>query len=198
MPPRTAPTGAPLHTAHVSTRAAIEQIRAAKERGLPITAEVTPHHLTLTHDVVAFSTNGSGLRQAQPDELIYDTNAKVNPPLRSQDDVDACVEALRDGVIDAIATDHAPHADYEKACGFDEAAFGTSGPGTASSPGTTQFSARAMMRGVVVLPTPRTPVRVKAWASLPEPMALVSVRTMASWPIRPEKSAGRYLRARTR
>ncbi|MCH8993953.1 MAG: dihydroorotase [Chloroflexi bacterium] len=118
---------APLHIAHVSTRSAIELIRSAKERGVPVTAEVTPHHLTLSHRDVAFAANGS----APSGGLSYDTNTKVNPPLRTRDDVAACVEALRTGVIDAIATDHAPHADYEKACEFDEAASGISGLETA-------------------------------------------------------------------
>jgi dihydroorotase len=119
-----AQVGAPVHIAHVSTRGTIDLVRAAKERGLPVTAEVTPHHLTLTHHAVAFSTDGDGA-------LAYDTSAKVNPPLRSRDDVAACVEGLRSGVIDAVATDHAPHADYEKQCEFDEAVFGISGLETA-------------------------------------------------------------------
>ncbi|MCH7699396.1 MAG: dihydroorotase [Chloroflexi bacterium] len=122
-----AETDLPLHLAHISTRAAVDLVRTAKQRGLPITAEVTPHHLTLTHEAVAFSQNGSNGNAT----LLYDTNAKVNPPLRTADDVAACVEALREGVIDAIATDHAPHADYEKACEFDEAVFGISGLETA-------------------------------------------------------------------
>jgi len=117
-------TGAHVHIAHVSTRGAVEAIRRAKSRGVPVTAEVTPHHLTLTDATVAFGANGG-------DELVYDTNAKVNPPLRSQDDVDACVEGLLDGTIDCIATDHAPHAVIEKLCEFDDAAFGISGLETA-------------------------------------------------------------------
>jgi dihydroorotase len=117
-------TGARVHIAHVSTRAAIDEIRLAKARGVDVTCEVTPHHLTLTDEVVAFGVPGS-------DELVYETNAKVNPPLRSQDDVNACVEALLDGTIDCIATDHAPHAVIEKLCEFDEAAFGISGLETA-------------------------------------------------------------------
>lgn len=121
-----AETGLPIHLAHISTRASVDLVRSAKQRGLPVTTEITPHHLTLTHEMVAFAQNGT-----VDTPLIYDTNAKVNPPLRTPDDVAACVEALRDGVIDAIATDHAPHADYEKACEFDEAAFGISGLETA-------------------------------------------------------------------
>jgi dihydroorotase len=117
-------TGAHVHIAHVSTRGAIEEIRRAKARGVRVTCEVTPHHLTLTDEIVAFGAAGG-------DELVYETNAKVNPPLRSQDDVEACVEALADGTIDCIATDHAPHAVVEKLCEFDEAAFGISGLETA-------------------------------------------------------------------
>jgi dihydroorotase len=117
-------TGAHVHIAHVSTRGAIEAIRWAKARGVRVTCEVTPHHLTLTDEVVAFGALGG-------DQLLYDTNAKVNPPLRSQDDGNACVAALVDGTIDCIATDHAPHAVIEKLCEFDEAAFGISGLETA-------------------------------------------------------------------
>jgi dihydroorotase len=117
-------TGAHLHIAHVSTRGAVDAIRRAKARGVRVTAEVTPHHLTLTDEIIAFGALGS-------DDLIYDTNAKVNPPLRSLDDVEACVEALADGTIDCIATDHAPHAIIEKLCEFDDAAFGISGLETA-------------------------------------------------------------------
>jgi dihydroorotase len=119
-----AATGAHVHIAHVSTRGAVDAIRRAKARGVHVTAEATPHHLTLTHEVVAFGALGG-------DALLYDTNAKVNPPLRSQDDVDACVEGLSDGTIDCIATDHAPHAEIEKLCEFDDAAFGISGLETA-------------------------------------------------------------------
>ena len=117
-------TGAHVHIAHVSTRGAVEAIRRAKARGVRVTAEVTPHHLTLTDEIVAFGANGGW-------GLVYDTNAKVNPPLRSQDDVDACVEGLADGTIECIATDHAPHATVDKLCEFDDAAFGISGLETA-------------------------------------------------------------------
>lgn len=117
-------TGAHVHIAHVSTRGAVEAIRAAKARGLRVTTEVTPHHLTLTDELVAFGAHGGW-------DLMYDTNAKVNPPLRSADDVEACVAGLADGTIDCIATDHAPHAVIEKLCEFDDAAFGISGLETA-------------------------------------------------------------------
>lgn len=133
-------TGGRLHIAHASTRAAVEAIRRAKARHVRVTAEVTPHHLTLTHEAVAFGVAGG-------DELLYDTNAKVNPPLRTQDDVDACVEGLIDGTIDCIATDHAPHAVVEKLCEFDDAAFGISGLETAFA-----LCMRLVHRGQVELP----------------------------------------------
>ncbi len=117
-------TGAHVHIAHVSTRGAVDAVRRAKARGVRVTAEVTPHHLTLTDETVAFGALGGT-------ELVYDTNARVNPPLRSRADVDACVGALADGTIDCIATDHAPHAVTEKLCEFDEAACGISGLETA-------------------------------------------------------------------
>ncbi|HXV35715.1 MAG TPA: dihydroorotase, partial [Myxococcota bacterium] len=108
-------TGAHLHVAHVSTRGAVEAIRQARDRGVHVTAEVTPHHLTLTDEAV----------------LGYDTNAKVAPPLRSAADVRACRAGLVDGTIDAIATDHAPHALHEKNLEFTEAPPGLIGFETA-------------------------------------------------------------------
>ena len=116
-------SGAHLHIAHVSTAGSVALIRAARERGTHVTAEVTPHHLTLTHEEVAFGDDGG--------VLLYNTNAKVNPPLREQSDVEALRAALRDGVIDAIATDHAPHARMDKEIEFDLAAPGISGLETA-------------------------------------------------------------------
>ena len=111
-------TGGRLHIAHVSTAGSVTLIRHAKEAGIPITAEVTPHHLTLTEERV-MSHSG------------YDTNAKVNPPLRTYRDVQALISGLREGVIDAIATDHAPHTIKDKMCEFTGAPFGISGFETA-------------------------------------------------------------------
>ncbi|MBW2543498.1 MAG: dihydroorotase [Deltaproteobacteria bacterium] len=108
-------TGAHLHVAHVSTKGAVAAIRRSRERGAHVTAEVTPHHLTLTDEAL----------------LGYDTNAKVAPPLRSKADVLACREGLADGTIDAIATDHAPHAVHEKDLEFTEAPPGLIGFETA-------------------------------------------------------------------
>jgi len=118
-------TSARLHIAHVSTRGSVELIRRAKEKGIAVTAEATPHHLTLSEERVM------GWQAGKNDQLTYDTNAKVNPPLRSEEDIAALIEGLRDGVIDIIATDHAPHTLVDKMCEFGFAAFGISGFETA-------------------------------------------------------------------
>ena len=108
--------GAHLHICHVSTAGSVALIAAARARGAHVTAEVTPHHLTLTHEEVAF---GDDYRSAR-----YITNAKVNPPLREETDLEALAIALRDGVIDCIATDHAPHSVADKEIEFDLASPG--------------------------------------------------------------------------
>jgi len=118
-------TGSHVHIAHVSAAGSVEIIRQAKGRGVRVTAEVTPHHLALTHQAVMLGPAET------PGGLAYDTNAKVNPPLRTPADVKACIAGLRDGTIDCIATDHAPHAIQDKLCEFDAAAFGISGLETA-------------------------------------------------------------------
>ena len=114
-------TKARLHIAHVSTKGSVELIRHAKAEGVSVTAEVTPHHLTLTEERI------SGKASSKP----FDTNAKVNPPLRTKEDVEALIEGLKNGVVDAIATDHAPHTPADKNCGLELAAFGISGLETA-------------------------------------------------------------------
>ncbi len=108
-------TGARLHIAHTTTEGSVDLIRCAKEKGIRVTAEVMPHHLTLTDEKV----------------MDYDTNAKVNPPLRTKQDVQALIQGLKENVIDIIATDHAPHADVDKLCEFGLAVFGISGFETA-------------------------------------------------------------------
>ncbi|MDQ7793615.1 MAG: dihydroorotase [bacterium] len=110
-------TGGHLHLAHLSTAASVALVRDAKARGLGVTAEVTPHHLVLTDEAV--------------NEYRYDTDTKVNPPLRTAGDIEALVGALADGVIDAIATDHAPHHRDDKDVEYNYAAFGISGLETA-------------------------------------------------------------------
>jgi dihydroorotase len=108
-------TGGSLHCAHISSAGALRMIRDAKARGVSVTCEATPHHFILTDEEVR----------------TFDTNTKMNPPLRSKADVDAVIEALVDETIDAIVTDHAPHHADEKAFEFDLAPFGIVGLETA-------------------------------------------------------------------
>ena len=112
-----------LHIAHLSTAGGVEQVRRAKERGLRVSAEVTPHHLTMTEEWV-LGEHGRSAMSAALTAVAYETRAKVSPPLRTEDDRVALVEALADGTIDAVATDHAPHTFADKAVPFDEAAVG--------------------------------------------------------------------------
>lgn len=105
-------TGCPLHIQHISTAVGLDMVRAAKEKGLPVTCEVTPHHLFLSEDDI---------------DSTYNTSLKVNPPLRTQEDREALIDGVKDGSIDAIVTDHAPHAEWEKAHEFEYAPFGMTG-----------------------------------------------------------------------
>ncbi|NNK07382.1 MAG: dihydroorotase [Deltaproteobacteria bacterium] len=108
-------TGARYHVAHISSFGAVRLIREAKSRGLRVSAEVTPHHLLFTDEAL----------------LSYDTYCKVNPPLREAEDLEALREAIADGTIDCIATDHAPHSELEKDCEFEAASVGINGLETA-------------------------------------------------------------------
>jgi len=110
-------TGAHAHICHASTRGSMDLIRDAKARGIDVTCEVTPHHLLLTDEIV-----GS-----------YDTDTKVNPPLRSQEHLEALIEGLQDGTVDCIATDHAPHHWESKDCEYNLASNGISGLETAAA-----------------------------------------------------------------
>ena len=116
-------TAARVHLAHVSTRGAIQAVRHAKEKGLAVTCEVAPHHWTLTDEAVAGGQIGTP----------YDTDTKMSPPLRSRDHVQAILDGLRDGTVDVIASDHAPHHADEKALEFDQAPFGIIGLETSVS-----------------------------------------------------------------
>ena len=109
--------GSRVHICHLSTRGSVEIVRWAKSRGIDVTAEVTPHHLVLTEELAR----------------SYDPRYKVNPPLRTSDDVEAVREGLADGTIDAVATDHAPHAHEDKDCEWAAGAFGMLGLETALS-----------------------------------------------------------------
>ena len=117
-------TGGRIHIAHLSTAGALDLVRQAKRSGVNATCEATPHHLTLTDEAVM--GNPAGGRYDPLGTAAYDTAAKVNPPLRVHEDVEALVAGLADGAIDAIATDHAPHGRVDKLCAFEEAAMGIS------------------------------------------------------------------------
>jgi len=131
-------TGAQVHCQHLSSAGSVRLIREAKQRGLPVTAEACPHHLVLTDAAVAGSDKfwaqdgatvfvcGSGTAKP-PGWPSYDTNVKMNPPLRSAEDREALLEGLTDGTIDLLASDHAPHCDFEKEVEFDYAPFGITG-----------------------------------------------------------------------
>ncbi len=108
-------TGLPTHLAHISTKGTVDAVRLAKAKGLKVTCEVTPHHFTITEDELE----------------SFDTNFKMNPPLRTKEDLKAIKEGLKDGTIDCIATDHAPHASWEKEVELDKAPFGIVGLETA-------------------------------------------------------------------
>jgi dihydroorotase len=124
-------TGAPLHIAHVSTAGAVRLIREAKVRGIQVTAETAPQYFTLTDEAVR----------------TFDTATKVNPPLRSAEDRAAIREGLRDGTIDVIASDHAPHARTDKEVEFDNAASGITGLETSLA-----LSLRLVDEGILTLP----------------------------------------------
>ena len=110
-------TNCPVHIAHVSTKSSVKAIKRAKEDGVPVTAETAPHYFTLDHSSV----------------IGYNTNFKINPPLRSLEDIQAIKRGLKENIIDVIATDHAPHSPLEKELEFDQAAFGIIGLETAVS-----------------------------------------------------------------
>jgi dihydroorotase len=113
-------TGGHVHVAHMSARQSLRAVRAGKDRGVRVTCEVAPHHFTLTDEAL----------EGPPK---YDTNLKMNPPLRDRADRDAMLEGIADGTVDAIATDHAPHHADEKMLEFDRAPFGIVGLETAVS-----------------------------------------------------------------
>lgn len=120
---------APIHIAHISSKNSVELVREAKKKGLKITAEVTPHHLVLTDEAVE----------------NFDTSTKINPPLRSEEDRQALVAGLLDGTIDIVATDHAPHARYEKEVEYAYAPFGAIGLETALALMNTKFVKTGLM-----------------------------------------------------
>jgi len=166
-------TGCRVHFAHLSTARSIDLVREAKARGLSVTCEVTPHHLFLDEDAI---------------DATYDTSLKMNPPLRTSADREALVAGLLDGTVDAVATDHAPHAAHEKALEFELAPFGTTGLETALSLMITNLVARDVVgwdtlvnvmaagpRGAVGLPAVRLEPGAIADITIIDPEARVEV-----------------------
>jgi len=167
-------TGGHVHLCHMSTRGSVELIRRAKEQGLRVTAEVTPHHLTLTDH----ACEG------------YDTHAKMNPPLREAADVAALRAGLQQGVIDCIASDHAPHAYDAKEAAFDDAPFGILGLETAFAVAYTEL----VLGGVLTLPeliarmstAPATAFRLPGGSLAPgAPADIVVLDVTAHWTVDP-------------
>lgn len=178
--------GARLHIAHISTAGAVEAVRRAKKRGARVTAEACPHHFTLTEDAVR----------------SYDTNAKMNPPLRTAADVEAVIRGLADGTIDCIATDHAPHAREEKETPFADALFGIVGLETALGltlkalvqPGILTLSeaiARLTIEPLGVLTGDHVPLEDVnlSWGTLAEgaPADVVVFNPEAEWTVEPDR-----------
>jgi dihydroorotase len=167
-----------LHIAHLSTRKSLELVREAKQAGLPVTCEVTPHHFTLTDE-----------------DVNYDTRFKMNPPLGSREDREALLAGLVDGTVDAIATDHAPHTQAAKEVEFDRAPFGVTGFETALALALEALvhSGRAPLARMVELFT-SGPARIlgkrRALAEN-QPADLTIFSTEHRWTFRAEESASR-------
>jgi dihydroorotase len=170
-------TGCPLHIAHLSARASLELVRAAKAKGLRVTCEVTPHHFTLTDE-----------------DVQYDSRYKMNPPLASREDRDALIAGLADGSVDAIATDHAPHEPASKDVEFDRAPFGVTGFETALALGVdlVHSGKLSLMRLVDLFTTgPARVLGMKRRIAENEPGDLTIFSTDHNWTYRTEESASK-------
>ena len=200
--------GARLHFTHVSTAAALDHVRRAKADGLPVTCDVTPHHLALTDEWVAgarrYAWEAGSDGDPWRDEAIvaapYASSTRVNPPLRVPSDALACLAALRDGTADAIATDHAPHTEVDKAVEFGSAANGISGIETALGLVLAAVDAGelSLARAVEALTTgpagllgPRTRRHGQVGLVEGAPADLVVIDRGASWTVAPEGLASR-------
>jgi dihydroorotase len=167
-----------LHICHLSTRGGVEIVRWAKSQGMSVTAEVTPHHLLLTDDLVE----------------SYDPVYKVNPPLRTMDDVQALREGLADGTIDIVATDHAPHADEDKDCEWSAAAFGMIGLETALSvTATAMISTKMMDWNSLAVRMSTKPAQIGGYANhgviaVGAHANLTAIDTEARWKVNREES----------
>jgi len=171
-------TGARLHIAHLSTRASLDHVRAARANGLAVTCEVTPHHFTLIDE-----------------DVVYDTNFKMNPPLASRDDREALLEGIADGGVDAIATDHAPHHPASKDVEFDSAPFGITGFDTALALGLSELVHTkhiSLMRLVELFTTgPARVLGIERKLAVGAPADITIFSTEAKWTFRAAESASR-------
>ena len=173
-------TGGHVHFAHLSSRRSIELVRQAKARGVRVTCETCPHYFTLTDEAVRG----------------FQTRAKVNPPLKTSDDVQAIIEGLRDGTIDTIATDHAPHASWKKAAEFDQAPFGLIGLETALALAVTHLiEPKHLTWPQLVEKMARQPARVLGMAGgtlgIGEPADVTIVDAQRAWTIDPQRFASK-------
>ncbi|MBI2777820.1 MAG: dihydroorotase [Chloroflexi bacterium] len=205
--------GARLHLTHLSTSASLELVRRAKAAGLPVTCDVTPHHLVLTDEWVAGSRRwswealdaGGAARDPWRDGSItagaFDPSLRVNPPLRGPVDAAACLAALRDGTADAIATDHAPHTEVDKAVEFGLAANGISGIETALGTVLAAVDAGRLTLATAIAALTSGPVRVLQGRGSGSPAArglaegavadLVVFDRSAAWTVTPDSLASR-------
>jgi len=171
-------TGARLHIAHMSTLDSLEYVRAAKRQGLRVTCEVTPHHFTLIDE-----------------DVRYDTNYKMNPPLASREDRDALIAGLADGSVDAIATDHAPHHPASKDVEFDRAPFGITGFETALALGLAELVHKGklpLMRLVELFTAgPARVLGIERKIAPGEPADLTIFSTDHAWTFRASESASK-------
>ena len=171
-------TGAHLHIAHMSARRSLEHVRWAKERSLRVTCEVTPHHFTLTDE-----------------DVRYDSNYKMNPPLASREDRDALIAGLADGSVDAIGTDHAPHHPASKDVEFDRAPFGITGFETALALGLSELvhaNKLSLMRLVELFTTgPARVLGIERKIAAGEPADLTLFSTTHEWTFRAAESASK-------
>jgi dihydroorotase len=195
--------GARLHLTHVSTAASLELIRGAKAAGLPVTCDVTPHHLALTDEWVAGARrfawdageDGDPWRDEANVAAPYDPSLRVNPPLRTPADALACLAALADGTVDAIATDHAPHTEVDKAVEFGHAANGISGIETAiglvlAAVAAGQLSLLRAIEALTIGPAIVLGARTRRAGSVGlvegAPADLVVIDRRATWTVTPE------------
>jgi dihydroorotase len=190
-----AETGARLHLTHVSTGAALDAVRRARQRGLPVTCDVTPHHLALTDEWVAgarrFAWEEPAGDPMVPDRA-YDGACRVNPPLPSREDAMALLAGVADGTVDAIATDHAPHPPERKLVPFDEAAPGMIGLETALSFGLAAVQAGRLGLGTLVAALSTRPAEIigeRRSLAIGQPADLVAFEPGARWRVAREALA---------